>query len=178
MRRLVISSLYISILLFSCNSKIYVLSNIDLKEGENALNKLACKIKNDKNNEFYFRKIIWNDSVSCGLLDVSFNTEGVIYYPFLVTKEQEVISLIPFNSKKVEYDKINIDDVYLKFKSSHINLFTKYEFEVMRTRLAKKVVNIGFSSLQSNVFTGDTDILDSLYLPRLNNKYIFYCKKK
>jgi len=166
--------LLFSLVIFSCSSikLITNIENIQEKASPNVLKDIICQYPKSKNVNkkkiFWIRKIIWNDNFNCGLIDVSVaNIRGGTYYPYLITREQKYINLTPQNEIVKEF----IQNVFNEYKITHIDMFNNEDFIIMDKRLELGIIRLS-SSVTSNIFSGNTLEIDSLYSEDLNFEYI------
>ena len=95
------------------------------------------------------------------------NIRGGTYYPYLITREQKYINLTPQNEIVKEF----IQNVFNEYKITHIDMFNNEDFIIMDKRLELGIIRLS-SSVTSNIFSGNTLEIDSLYSEDLNFEYI------
>jgi hypothetical protein len=169
--------LFVLLLFTSCVHK-KVVSNIKFDDDfiDQVISEVVCNVSKESGRceNLWIRKVVWNQVNECGLIDVAnANSRGTLYYPFLITKESQVINLSRGN-KEMSGDFAQILSDY---KMNHLNLFTEVEWILMEKRVQLGVITT-HSSITSNIFAGSTPEIDSLYREDLSFEYfIRNCSK-
>lgn len=174
-----ISTIIIFLVVGCVNSKHTIYCSKELKPHSWIIEDVISELGFKKTNKWIFKKVVWNDECSCGLIDVSANTGNSLrYYPFFIHADKTITPLFMKNSSKVvSYEANSKDSLFSLFKEKN-PFFTIVQLDLIKNRLSFDQIYFGSPLALCTLDMIRDSLLMNVYTDQSNNTIIKNFKLK